>query len=203
MKEFYKLIIPEKVEIVLFLSVSACFLLIQNVKRFWLLLQGDAIIVAKKTDSIDSSISNFITNNLNDISPRLVDFLLWALIGCVVFIVISFIIALIKNLDEEAELLHYYRSPKGRIHEINSFLVKYVIRLTGLISFVIWLLYFVDIASPTISRWFFAAAVSLNELSSWLWLLFSIVLLAACLYVFAILARLVVLKPRVFGTVSE
>jgi hypothetical protein len=203
MKKFYKLVIPEKVEIILFLSIALGLLLLQNIKRFWLLLQGDAVVVVENVKSIDNAASSSLTSAMNKISPRLVDFLLWALIGCVVFVIISIVIAFIKSMDSEAEFLHYYQSPSGRIHEINSFLTKLGVRLIGFIGLFIWFLYFVNVVNTTLCGWFFTAIGSLGEPSSWLWLFLSIVLMAACLFLFVIFARLIALKPRITGTASE
>jgi hypothetical protein len=203
MEQIKRLVLPEPIEIVVFLILSTALLLIENIKRFWLVLQGDMVIVVKRLNSTDGAIGDYIAGIQQFISPKLVDFLLWALIGCFVFIVASLLIAFIKTLGTETELLHYYRSPFGRAHELNSFLTKIIIRVIGILSLLLWFGYFTRVANPYLVKLFFTSLTSLKDPASWLWLLISITLFTICIYFFAILIRLIALRPRIFGAESE
>jgi hypothetical protein len=203
MKQLYRLAIPESIEFVFFLIVSVVLLLSENIKRFWVLLGGDTIIIAKQKGSIDNTFKETLTNLINNINPKIVDFLVWILIGCVVFVIISVIIAFIKSLENEAELLSYYRSPKSRAQEINSFLTKLAVRFIGILGIILWFIYFIKVINPAINRWFFTSLTSLKSPSSWFWLAISIVLFTFCIYLFAVLFRIIALRPRIFAKQSE
>ena len=203
MEHIKRLILPEPVEIAVLLILSTALLLVENIKRFWLVLHGDTAIFIKQPNSTDGSIDNYIAGIQQYISPRLVDFLLWASIGCFVFVAASLLIAFLKNLGKETELLYYYRSPSGRAHELNIFLTKIVVRVIGIISLLLWFGYFTRIANLYLVKLLFTSITSLKEPVSWLWLVVSIVLFTICIYFFAILIRLIALRPRIFGAESE
>jgi hypothetical protein len=203
MKPLLKLIVPEKAEIVVFISISLLLLLIQNIKRFWVFFDGTSIDTLTQTGGLDTQISNFFTNLEARIDPRIADFLVWVLVGSVVFALFSYVVAALKSASDEAELVHYYKSPKGRAHEINAFITKVAVRLAGIIGIVIWLVIFLKNINPSLTKLFFTSATNLSDPASWLWIVLSIVMFAGSLYVFAILVRVIALKPRIFGSSEE
>jgi hypothetical protein len=203
MRLFYRLIIPEPIEAIVLVIISISIMLIENIKRFWMMLQGDSVIIVNQSSNTENLLSDYVRGLQQFVSPKLVDFLLWALIGCFVFVVISLIIAFFKTLDKETELLHYYRSPIGKAHELNSFLTKLAIRVIGVLSMVLYFGYFTRAVNPYLVKLFFDSITSLKDPVSWLWLFISIALFTASLYIFVLLIRLIALKPRIFGTESE
>lgn len=203
MKEFYKLVIPEPYESIFIMLLSVVLLLLENIKRFWLLLQGDTAVIARQTNAVDYTIVDTLGSVLDNISPKLVDFTLWALIGCIVFVIFSFIVAFLKNINSEAELLQYYKNPVNKAQEWFVFLTKAAVRASGVLGIIIWFFYFLNVLNPKINNMFFTSVASFNSPVYWMWLVISIVLFAFCIYVFVILARLIALKPRIFGEQSE
>jgi hypothetical protein len=112
-------------------------------------------------------------------------------------------ITMIKNTDSEMEFLHYYKSPSGRKHEIIVFLTKIAVRLAGLFAIILWLNIFIRIINHWLVGLLFTPVISPKNPISWLWLVVSLLIMALCLYAFAIFARLVLLKPRVLGKAQE
>jgi cytoskeletal protein RodZ len=125
------------------------------------------------------------------------------LIGSILFTIFSYIIAAAKSASDEAELVHYYRSPKGRSHELNAFFSKVAMRAVGIFGMIVWFVLFIQAINPALTKSFFVSATNLSDASSWLWLVLAILGMALSLYMFAVLARIIVLRPRVFGTSEE
>lgn len=204
MHQFFRLIIPEKVELLLFGSIGLALLFVQNISGFRALFKGDTVeIVTNNLDNSDYVVANFLNGLEDKINPRVIDLIVWILVGCVVFVVVSVIIASLKSANSEAELLHYYINPKNKAHEIHIFMTKIAIRISGIIGLFIWVFYFAKTISPYFSELFFTSICTLKDPISLLWLLLSFVIYGLCLYVFAILARLIALKPRVLWDNQE
>jgi hypothetical protein len=202
MKQLFRLVIPKKAEVFVFISGGLLLLLLQNIKHIWSTLSGGAAVLDPNTLGTGNTFVNHLKSLEGQINPRLVDFTVWLLLGCFAYIVISFLVALLKSADDEVELIHYYKFPKGRSHEINAFLTKLALRFAGLLGIVVWLSIFLKTVNPYLTQLFFTST-TLNEPASWLWLPYALVFYAASLYLFAVLIRLVFLKPRVFGEASE
>ena len=203
MKPLLKLILPEKAEVVVFVSIGFLLLLAQNIKRFWVFFDGTSVNALSETGGLDTQVSNFFINLEARVDPRVADFLVWVLVGSVVFALFSYVFAAYKSASDEVELVHYYRSPQGRAHEINAFITKIAVRLAGVVGIVIWLAIFLKNINPSLTKLFFTSATTLDDPASWLWIVLSVVLFAASLYLFAILVRIIALKPRVFGSSEE
>jgi hypothetical protein len=203
MKEFYKLILPETYESIFLLTIAFVLLLLENVKRFWQLLQGETLVNVKETAAVDYTIVDTLRSVIDNINPKLIDFALWALIGCFIFATLSVLIAFFKNINEEADILYYYRNPSSKAHEWHVFVTKYAIKAVGVLGIVLWFFYFLNVLNPKINNLFFTSLASLDTTISIFWITVSVIMLAVCIYVFAILARLIALRPRIFGEQSE
>lgn len=203
MRPFLKLVIPEKAESVLFISLSLVLLVLQNIKLLWLSLGGnDAASLSTTSDLSEVVSSHYLTFEAN-LDPRIADFIVWMLVGSIVFALFSYLMAVLKSTSDEVELVHYYRSPKGRAHEVNVFISKFAMRAVGVFGLLVWTVLFLKSINPTFTKLFFTSVTTLNDPASWLWLGLSIVVMAIALYVFAICARIIVLRPRVFGSGEE
>ena len=127
------------------------------------------------------------------------DFIAWLLIGAIAFATISVLVAMYHSADQEVELLHYYRNPSGKRHEIIAFISKTAVRFAGAVGFLFWMIVFFRLVNPALVTQFFAATLRIDEPISWLWMVLSVVLLALSIYAFAVLARFIMLRVRVFG----
>ncbi|MCK9641684.1 MAG: hypothetical protein M0R39_17410 [Prolixibacteraceae bacterium] len=203
MDELKKLVIPEPLETLLFFIFGALVLGLENAKNFFDLLRGDLVVFVAKSSDQTGAVSHWLSNTFDRVNPKIIDFTVWLLVGCMVFIVASVLIALIKSTDDEVDLLHYYKSPSGRRHEVIAFLTKIVVRLAGLFGFVLCLSLFIKVLNPWLVGLVLTSVTSIKEPVSWLWLIISLVLMPVCLYIFAICLRIVMLKPRVFGQDEE
>ena len=203
MNQIKKLILPELSELILFLVIGLGSVILLNLKNFWMLLSGDTTTYIVNTGKSKGFIGSWLINLQNHINPRLVDFIVWLLIGCLVFVMLSLVISALKNAGDEAELLHYYRSPVGKRHEMVVYLTKIAIRLVGFLGFIFWFIVFIELIGSWLAGLFFTSATSLNNISSWVWLFMSTVISSLCIYLFAILSRLIILKPRVITTDQE
>lgn len=203
MKPFLKLIIPEKAELILFISLGLILLVVQDAQILWLALGGSDAVSIDTGNNLGAHISYRYHIFEDTLDPRIADFVVWMLIGSIMFTIVSYVIAAAKSASDEAELVHYYRSPKGRSHELNAFFSKIAMRAVGVFGFIVWLVVFIQAINPALTKSFFVSATNLGDASSWLWLVVSVVAMAMALYVFAIFARIVALRPRVFGTSEE
>ncbi|MFO0882241.1 MAG: hypothetical protein U0491_02215 [Candidatus Saccharimonadales bacterium] len=204
MKPFLKLIAPEKAEVVVFLSVSLALLIIENIQKFWLLLGGKDANTLSDTGDFATQFGNWYLNNIEaKIDPRFIDFLVWMLIGCVVFALFEYIVVQVRSTDEEISLLHDTRSQKSRASEFRTYIARLAVRIAGIIGFLLWFALFTGTLNKGLANLFFVNASTLNQISSWLWVVLSVIAMAVTLYVFAIFARIIALRPRVFGEGEE
>jgi lipid-A-disaccharide synthase-like uncharacterized protein len=198
MKHFLNLILPEKLEVLLWSVIGFVSLLILNVGR----------LVSWITDSSGTQNVDFIGKYLfkldNLVDPRLIDFMVWVLAGIAVFLLFSILVAIFKTAGEEASILHYYKSPVGRYHEAVVFLSKGAVRLFGIMCVVFWLNFFINNVNPYGSDIFYTSITTIvKDAFSWLALILSVALYSAYLYLLAITARFITLKIRVFGDERE
>lgn len=199
MDELKKLIIPEKPELAFLVSVSTALLFFENFKRYKTYWSGDAYTVSANAKGLDTYISNWLLGVEGKIDPRFVDFVAWLFIGAISFAVISVLVAMYHSANQEVELLHYYRNPKGKRHEFVIFMSKTALRLVGLVGLLFWTIVFFRLINPTLVVQFFSATVHLTDPISYLWIVLIIITFALSIYTFSILARLAALKVRVFS----
>lgn len=198
MKELIKLIIPDKIEFLIYILISLFILLIINIKKFWSYLGGTDLEQLKYSELVNPNVQNFIYKLDNDIVPRIADFMVWMFIGITLFLVITIIKAMIDSAKDQVSLAEYINKPKND-REIYDKLTRIAIRIFSILLFIFWLYYSIAIFLPEFSKLFFTSLLSLNNVSSWLWLAISTLLWAICLYIFAIICRLFALKIRVFS----
>ena len=198
MQSLKRLFLPEKAEAITAVSISIFLLCALNAKRFWLILGGDTVADASGQSSWDSILSNVMVSLDKYISPNFLDLVVWLIVGCLGFIVISAIIAAINTAESEANILHYYANPKGQRHEIIAFITKVLIRLVGLVGGLFWVIVFLKNVTPFCVKLFFTSITSIADYQSWLWAVLTVLIMAGSLYAFAILGRLIALKARIF-----
>lgn len=198
MKEIQKLIIPDKIEALLYLVVGFVLLLALNIKKFWLYLGGTDVEQLKYSELVNPTVQNFIFKLDNDIIPRVADFIVWMAIGVILFLVVTFVLAAINSTKEQISLAEYINKPKNNRETVNR-LVRLAIRVFGVVSALIWLNVFFIKLLPDLTKLFFTSILSLNDPASWLWLLVTTLASAAGLYLFAIIFRFIALKARVFS----
>jgi hypothetical protein len=203
MNPIIKLIIPERSEIILYSSFSLFLLLVQNVKRFQLIFKGETVAIANKTEPTANFFKSLLEDVEQKINPRIIDFLLWIIIGSILFFLISLMVAVIKSAHDEIEVLHYYKNPKNKAHEIHILLTKLAIRLISLIGLIIWMSIFLKTVNPNLVNQFFALVIDLKDPLSWVWLPLTVAAYSICLYLFAILLRLIALKQRIIWDKPE
>jgi hypothetical protein len=198
MKHFLNLILPEKLEVLLWLALGLIALIVLNVGRFtsW-------VTNSPGMPSVDI-IGKYLRRLDDFLDPRLIDFFVWVLAGIAVFLLFSVIIALFKTAGDEVSTIRYYKSPVGRYHEIMVFLTKSAIRLFGFICVIFWLNLFTKSINPILSDLFYESVTTFFK-STFVWfsVIFAVVTYSAYLYLLAIISRILVLRIRVFGNRQE
>jgi hypothetical protein len=198
MKEFYRLIIPEKAEAFLVFIIGAVVLILLNIKRFWLILDGNPATVVASQEGYDNFFTKFTAMLDSHINPNWLDLVMWLLIGCLGFLIFSIITASFKSAEQEVELLHYFKNPNGRNHEIIAFVSKAVVRITAILGGIIWLVAFINVIMPFCTKVLFTSVTSLSDPESWLWMILSVVIFAISIYLFEVIVRLIALRTRIF-----
>lgn len=200
MKDILKLLALDKIEVVLYLLAGFVMLVAIDLKLFWGYLAG-----ANQVDSVNAGIRLFnpITERLlkfeASIDPRFVDFIVWTLIGIVVIGIILFIEAIVSSASSEKDLVTYISDPTTKKDELRSYAIKASLRVgAGLVILLFIRLYLLSIL-PALAGAFFASATNIASLGSVILLILSPILNGLSLYIFAILSRLLFLRPRVWG----
>jgi hypothetical protein len=199
MKNLLRIIVPEKTEAILYLCMSASLLAIQSIKPIKTIIETSSEVTTVSTEAYSSPVSVWVNNLLGNIDGRIIDFLVWVLVGSLVMIMLSVIIASIKTASDEVHFITYYHSPQGKHHEINVLLTKTALRLFGFSALIIWLYVLLSYLNETLTSIFYTSLVNIKHPISWLWLCLAVVVYAFSLYSITILIRITTLKVRVFS----
>lgn len=199
MREIIKLIVPSRVEALFYVFLSLVFYVLQLIKPIKLSLDNAAGVTSFGAEEYQNQISMWVNSLLAQISPRVIDFAAWLLIGSLTFMAMSVVVASIKSTNEDIRLLQYYKAPSSKRHEINVLLTKLALRTTGVMGLLFWLFLFWGGLNTTLTGLFFASLLYIGHFQSWVWLPLCVFLYALSLYLFAIFIRMVVLKVRLFG----
>ena len=198
LKEIRTLLLPTKSELFLYPAIALLLLTFQNISRYWSYFSGVKFEDVKNASNLGSQIEYWVLDNESKIDPRIADFIVWVLLGMAVISVILFIVNNVRKAKEEQDLLHYVQNPLTKRHELEAFSLKIAIRITAVISFLVYLRIFFGSINVALCSLFFVSSLSLNNLTSLLWLVACIVLFALAAYAFTIFARIITLKSRVF-----
>ena len=191
--------LPSKSELILYPALAVFLLVAQNVGRYWSYFSGVSFEQVKNASSLGSRLEFWLLDNEAKIDPRIADFFVWMLLGMVVISVILFVQSNVRNANDERELLEHMKNPKSRTHELEVFSLKIATRVAAAIALLIYARIFLGALNAGLTGPFFTSSLSLDEISSWLWLIVSIVLFSLALYVFVVLTRVMFLRVRVLG----
>ncbi|MBP7820678.1 hypothetical protein KA043_01065 [Candidatus Saccharibacteria bacterium] len=200
MKDILKLLALDKIEVVLYLLAGFVMLVAVDLKLFWEYLAG-----ANQVDSINAGIKLFnpITDRLLNfeasIDPRFVDFIVWTLIGIIVIGIMLFIEAVVTSASSEKDLVSYINDPTTKHDELRSYAIKASLRVGAGLAIIVFLRLYLLSILPGLAGAFFASATNIASIGSVILLVVSPILNGLSLYIFAILLRLLFLRPRVWG----
>jgi hypothetical protein len=198
-KEIKTLILPTKSELLLYGAAALFLLVAQNISRYWSYFSGVKFEEVKNANTASGQVQYWILNTEAKIDPRIADFFVWMLLGMIAISLVLFVQSNLRNANDERTLLEHMRNTKTKTHELEVFFLKVATRVAAAIGLLIYLRIFLGSINPSLMSLFFTSSLSLNEIASWLWLVVSIALFAAALYVFAILGRTMFLKTRVIN----
>jgi hypothetical protein len=190
MHKLFELLKPSVYEVVIYPLGALLLLLVLNGATIWQSLLHAVQTDPQTAQSIGVGFRGFLERYTTLSDPQVVNAAVWALTGGLGFMLTVALVAFI----------HTYQS--DRIEP--TFLERFGIRILALGSLVLLAALLSTIVLPICSKAFVRTALHLS--SNWynaLEFVGSILLLAVCLYVAAVLCRLVVLRLRVFSTVIE
>lgn len=199
LREIKNLLLPSKSELLLYPALAIFLLVAQNIGRYWSYFSGVSFEQVKNASSLGSRIEFWLLDGEAKIDPRIADFFVWMLLGMVVISVILFVQSNLRNANDERELLEHMRNPQSRTHELEVFSLKVATRVAAFIALLIYLRVFLGSINAALTSLFFTSSLSLNEPSSWFWLLASALLYSIAIYVFVLLTRIMFLRVRVLG----
>lgn len=200
MKDILKLLALDKIEVVLYLLAGFVVLVAIDLKIFWGYLAG-----ANQVDSVNAGIKLFnpITESFlrfeASIDPRFVDFIVWTLIGIVVIGILLFIEAVVSSASSEKDLVTYINDPTTKKDELRAYAIKASLRVGAGLALIIFARVYLLSILPALAGAFFASATNIASIGSVVLLVLSPILNGLCLYIFAVLSRLLFLRPRVWG----
>lgn len=190
MHKLFELLLPTKEEIILYPFGALLILGILNSVTIW-----NQVLRATQTDpattqSISEGLRGFLERYTTLSNPQVVNGVVWALTGGLAFILVVALTAFIRTVqDDRAE---------------PTFLERFGIRLLSLGALVILGSLLITVVLPLTSRVFVRTTVHLA--AAWyniFQLLGALLLMALCLYIAAVLCRLVALRLRVFSTIID
>lgn len=124
-------------------------------------------------------------------------FIFWAFVGVLVYVIAFHLVMWIRKAVDTADEIHYVNANKEAL--IESAAVVIVFRIVFAIALIVyWHYFFNDLLPLSVNESIMASNQTSNYISAG-YMLASTVYTALALYVFVVLARLLLLKTRVFG----
>lgn len=133
----------------------------------------------------------------NPLLNKLLFFGFWVMVGLFVYAIISVLSQSVTETEEEVEQMHYIHARKAQIEQ--DIILRLTFRASGAIAACIYSWIFVRILFPYC---IYASRVALNNLSNMRGILYGIMsigILLVALHIAVIIARVIVIRPRVFG----
>lgn len=200
MKEITKIFIPEKLEILLYILAGFILILVADYKLFLSYLSGAAkTYSADAGEIITKSFVNKVASFERIIDPRIVDFVVWTILGIIIIGIVLVIEGLIVSAKNEKNIVNYLNNPQTKSNELKAYAIKMSIRFGSGLALLIFSRLFVVSIFPSLALSFYTSAVDINKIESIAIMLFCPMIVGVCLYVIAVLLRLILLRPRVFG----
>lgn len=198
MKHLIHLVIPQKSEAIFWVVIGFSLLVAQNVGRLidWLSNSSGIRAVAFE--------GNYWSGLDNFVHPRFIDFIIWIIVGLIVYLLLSIFIAIAKTINEDFGIIHYYNNPQSKQHAIIAVCTKYAIRLLGLACIVLWVTLLINVINPYLVDVFYDSIFFIaSKYYALFILIFSITIYSIYLYLSAIFVRLIFLKIRLLSSQEE
>ena len=193
-----QLVIPSPVEAFLWFLLGLAVLLIANIGKMWNYLSGMPASVVVEHSSLLGTASAWFLNVEAKIDPRVVDFLVWVLVGILAVGSVMMFQGWLQAAGKELTLLEYMRSPMGRWHETHALVLRVGLRILGIAGLVFMLWLYLGALAPALDRLFFTSVANLSDWQSWVWLVVTPAVTGAYLYVMTIFVRLILLRTNNF-----
>lgn len=199
MKSIVKLIIPDKIEMIFYPVVAFAVLVVNNYKNFIEYIKNEVGVVSvENTNSLLKPAVDAIDSWQQSINPRYFDILAWLIIGLFLITIVMVIDFIVGNISDERSLLGQINNTSNRHNEIKYYLTRVALSLSAGVGLLIFLTVFLSKILPATSYLFYANLAVFDLFSSLVILTGCVLVLAVSLYVFAVLIRLILLRPRVF-----
>jgi len=154
---------------------------------------GVSEIVSQQVEGVDNLLGS-------DQLGSLTVFLFWALIGFIVFLLITYAITTLQELEEEVKLTHNTSADEQhRFNPLKVSLEHGVFRVGVIVLAVMYTTLLARYVVPVFLATFKVGILELSTWSGWSYLLTSVLGVAICLHLYTILARLFMLRYRVLG----
>jgi hypothetical protein len=190
MHKLLELLFPTKEEAIFYPFGALLLLGILNSVTLWNELLNAIRTDPATTHSISEGLRGFLERYTTLSNPQVVNSVVWALTGGLAFVLVVALLAFVNTLKDDR-------------NEV-TFIERFGIRLLALGALVVLAILTLTVVLPLTSRTFVRTAVHMT--AAWynvFEFIGSILLMALCLYVAAVLCRLVVLRLRVFSTVID
>lgn len=151
----------------------------------------DSPVVSQYYGSINQTLSqdNFIAN-----LPLL---MFWGLVGLIIYLFVTNILGILRNTAELKHSMNYVHANRRQM--IGSALVHMVVRLAAALAWWAYSLFFIHSILPYCLAASLVGASPVSALQNSLYVVLAILVMAVSLHVFIMLARLTLLRPRLFS----
>jgi len=154
---------------------------------------GVSEIISQQIKGVDSLLSN-------DQLGSFTVFLFWGLTGFIVFLLITYAIATLQELEEEVKLTHNTSVDKEhRFNPLKASVEHGVFRVGVAVLAVMYTVLLTRYVVPVFLATFKVGILELSTWSGWSYLLTSVLGVVICLHLYTIFARLFMLRYRVLG----
>lgn len=133
----------------------------------------------------------------NPLLNKILFFLFWMMVGLVVYIIINTIGQTISMVTSTIEEQKYFHARKTQIQE--SFWLRSAVRLAAIIGLLFFYGLFISFIMPFSTLAAQAWLGGLQTVIGWFYGGLGFIVLVLALHVFAVLFRLIALRPRLFG----
>jgi hypothetical protein len=194
MHKLLQLCKPAVDEVIFFFFFAIVLLFATHARDLWLALLSTAQTDQDTAELFGSTLKETISNATNLSDPQIVNAFIWGLTAALGLMLAAGIADFIRAEADDERLIH---QQNGAVY----FVTRLTLRISAFVGLIAFAVLFATWLFPALGRMLLTGIV--HPLETWFNIplaVFAVVMTAFCLYVFALLIRLLLLRVRVFST---
>jgi hypothetical protein len=193
MHKLFQLCKPGADEVVFYLFVGFFVLFAVNIPGWWQLLLSASHTDPETAQTLGTAYRQYVSNTVHLSDPQIVNAFIWGLTAAVGLVIAAGLADFLRAEAEDRRTLHQKDGAA-------TFFIKLGLRLAAFVGIIAFGSLFIAELLPYLAKQLYTGVV--HPLRFWYAIplaLFAILMTSVCLYIFALMLRLLVLRVRVFS----